>query len=83
MFIGAWDGGYIVTPQAARRYGKRLLAASANLNAVWAVGEDMAPQLRKDAIVVIKSTVPVGTNRELMERMSKKANRPKIGRAHV
>lgn len=48
----------------------------ADLSAVWAVGEAIAEHLRPDAVVVIKSTVPVGTNRQLMERMSKKANRP-------
>ncbi len=50
-------------------------AGGADLGAVWAVGELMAEHLRPDAVVVIKSTVPVGTNRQLMERMSKKAGR--------
>jgi UDPglucose 6-dehydrogenase len=48
----------------------------ADLSAVWAVGDLLADQLRPDAVVVIKSTVTVGTNRRLMERMSKKAGRP-------
>ena len=47
----------------------------ADLAAVWAVGDVMAPHLRDGAVVVIKSTVTVGTNRKLMERMSKKAGR--------
>jgi UDPglucose 6-dehydrogenase len=50
-------------------------SGEADLSAVWAVGEAMAPHLRTDAIVVIKSTVSVGTNRKLMERMTKKAGR--------
>jgi UDPglucose 6-dehydrogenase len=50
-------------------------SGEADLSAVWAVGEAMAPHLRADAIVVIKSTVSVGTNRKLMERMTKKAGR--------
>jgi UDPglucose 6-dehydrogenase len=51
-------------------------SGAADLGALWAVGDLMAPHLRADAVVVIKSTVPVGTNRQLMERMSKKAGRP-------
>jgi UDPglucose 6-dehydrogenase len=49
---------------------------AADLSALWAVGEMMAPLLKEGAIVVIKSTVPVGTNRQLMERMTKKAGKP-------
>ena len=48
----------------------------ADLSAVWAVGDLLAQDLRHDAIVVIKSTVTVGTNRRLTERMSQKAGRP-------
>jgi UDPglucose 6-dehydrogenase len=48
----------------------------ADLSAVWAVGDLLAQDLRNDAIVVIKSTVTVGTNRRLTERMSQKAGRP-------
>jgi UDPglucose 6-dehydrogenase len=47
----------------------------ADLSAVWAVGDNLVPHLRRDAIVVIKSTVTVGTNRKLMERMSQMAGR--------
>jgi UDPglucose 6-dehydrogenase len=47
----------------------------ADLSAVWAVGDLLAQHMRTDAIVVIKSTVTVGTNRKLMERMSAKAGR--------
>ncbi len=34
---------------------------AANLSALWSVVEHIAPHLREDAIVVTKSTVPVGT----------------------
>ena len=48
----------------------------ADLSAVWAVGDALVPHLCPDAVVVIKSTVTVGTNRKLMERLSQKAGRP-------
>lgn len=35
---------------------------AADLSAMWSVVRGIAPHLRKDAIVVTKSTVPVGTN---------------------
>jgi UDPglucose 6-dehydrogenase len=35
---------------------------AANLSALWSVVESLAPHLREEAIVVTKSTVPVGTN---------------------
>jgi UDPglucose 6-dehydrogenase len=35
---------------------------SADLSAMWAVVKAIAPHLRHDAVVVTKSTVPVGTN---------------------
>ncbi len=38
---------------------------SANLSAMWAVTKAIAPHLQKDAIVVTKSTVPVGTNAKI------------------
>ena len=37
---------------------------SADLSALRSVVDSLAPDLRPDAIVVIKSTVPVGTNAE-------------------
>lgn len=40
---------------------------SANLESLWKVAEALAPHLSEEAIVVIKSTVPVGTNRKLAE----------------
>lgn len=42
---------------------------SADLKYIWAAGEEVADQLRKYALVVVKSTVPVGTNAELLRRM--------------
>lgn len=38
---------------------------SADLSAIWAVGKALAPHLSPKTVVVIKSTVPVGTNRQL------------------
>lgn len=43
---------------------------SADLSAVWAVGEAIARHANGPKIVVIKSTVPVGTNRALTERIA-------------
>lgn len=38
---------------------------AANLSAMWAVVEAIAPHMREDALVVTKSTVPVGTNERI------------------
>ncbi|QDS96831.1 UDP-glucose dehydrogenase family protein [Adhaeretor mobilis] len=38
---------------------------AANLSAMWAVVEAISPHLRDDAVVVTKSTVPVGTNERI------------------
>ena len=43
---------------------------SADLTALKCVIDDCAPHLREDAIVVIKSTVPVGTNTYMYNRLS-------------
>jgi len=58
---------------------------SANLSYLFAAVEDMAPHLRDDAIVVTKSTVPVGTNaaifsslRELTGRECAVASNPEF-----
>jgi len=48
---------------------------SANLNSIWAVLKSLAPHLAEDAIVVIKSTVPVGTNRETARRLKELTGR--------
>jgi UDPglucose 6-dehydrogenase len=42
---------------------------SANLDSIWKVAETLAPLLSKEAIVIIKSTVPVGTNRKLAAQL--------------
>src|SRR5439155_17122968 len=44
-----------------------------DLGAVWAVGDGIAAAAREPTIVAIKSTVPVGTNRRLAERLAAKA----------
>jgi UDPglucose 6-dehydrogenase len=50
------------TPQAAD--------GSANLSTVWAVTDALADAITGPKIVVIKSTVPVGTNRGVAERLA-------------
>ena len=47
----------------------------ANLSALFACVETVAPLLREDAVVVIKSTVPVGTNRKVAEALQKATGR--------
>ena len=42
---------------------------AANLNGLWAVAESLAPHLDERTVVVIKSTVPVGTNRRVAEKL--------------
>lgn len=42
---------------------------SANLDSIWKVAESLAPHLSPEAVVIIKSTVPVGTNRKLAEQL--------------
>ena len=44
-------------------------AGRADLGAVYAAAEALAPHLREPCLVVGKSTVPVGTARQLMTRM--------------
>jgi len=48
---------------------------AADLSALWAVADAIAPHLQDDAIVVTKSTVPVGTNAKLYERLNKLTGR--------
>jgi UDPglucose 6-dehydrogenase len=48
---------------------------AADLTNLWAVGDALAAHVRSDAVVIIKSTVPVATNGRLMQRMSEKAGR--------
>ncbi|MCC9606710.1 UDP-glucose/GDP-mannose dehydrogenase family protein [Blastopirellula sp. JC732] len=42
---------------------------AADLSALWAVVDGLAPHLKPDAAVVIKSTVPVGTNAQTYARL--------------
>jgi UDPglucose 6-dehydrogenase len=51
------------TPQSAD--------GSADLSTLWAVGDALAEHVNGPKIVVIKSTVPVGINRRLAERLAK------------
>ncbi len=48
---------------------------SADLSSLWRVVDDVAEHLPVDAIVVTKSTVPVGTNHEIGERLKKRTGR--------
>jgi UDPglucose 6-dehydrogenase len=48
---------------------------SVDLSALWAVVDQVAPLLAEDAIVVLKSTVPVGTNAAVAERLSELTGR--------
>lgn len=48
---------------------------SADLTALWGALAGVAPHLRKDAIVVIKSTVPVGTNAKALTRLKELTGR--------
>jgi UDPglucose 6-dehydrogenase len=48
---------------------------SVDLSALWTVVDDLAPHLAPGAIVVLKSTVPVGTNAAVAARISRLAGR--------
>ena len=48
---------------------------SANLDSIRKVAESLAPLLPEDSIVIIKSTVPVGTNRKLAELLQELTGR--------
>ncbi len=48
---------------------------AADLSALWAVMESIAPHLGQEAIVVTKSTVPVGTNAKLYDRLKELTGR--------
>ena len=48
---------------------------SADLTALWAVVDEIAPHLQEGVIVVTKSTVPVGTNAELTARLKERTGR--------
>ncbi len=48
---------------------------SADLSALWRVVDDIAPHLNPTAIVVTKSTVPVGTNAGIFRRLKEHTGR--------
>src|SRR5262245_11980621 len=48
---------------------------AADLKYVWSAVESFAPHLAQDAIVVIKSTVPVGTNAKVYSRLKELTGR--------
>lgn len=48
---------------------------NADLSALWKVVDTLAPHLTPNAIVVTKSTVPVGTNRMVYERLHERTGR--------
>ncbi len=48
---------------------------SVDLTALWAVIDEVAPHLGENAIVVLKSTVPVGTNAAATARLKKSTGR--------
>lgn len=48
----------------------------ADLRTVWAVIDDLAAAINGPKIVVIKSTVPIGTNSEAARRMAAKCSHP-------
>ncbi|MHB1561467.1 MAG: UDP-glucose dehydrogenase family protein [Isosphaeraceae bacterium] len=48
----------------------------ADLGGVWEVGRQIAGAMRSPKIIVIKSTVPVGTNAELARRMAEVTDLP-------
>ncbi len=50
-------------------------SGAADLSAVWKVVEDIAPHLREDALVVVKSTVPVGTNGKVFDLLKRLCDR--------
>src|SRR5262245_17235514 len=49
---------------------------AADLSNLWAVADGIAACANGPKIVVVKSTVPVGTNRALAERLGKKTSQP-------
>jgi len=50
-------------------------SGAADLSAVWSVVNGIAPHLREDALVIVKSTVPVGTNSQVYEKLKELCGR--------
>jgi UDPglucose 6-dehydrogenase len=49
---------------------------SADLSSIWAVADAIASHAQGPKLVVLKSTVPVGTNRAVAERMAQRSRHP-------
>jgi UDPglucose 6-dehydrogenase len=56
------------TPQAAD--------GSADLSGIWAVADEIARYATGPKVIVLKSTVPVGTNRAFAERLAARSRQP-------
>jgi len=63
------------TPTCDDHSAKPEEKGAADLKYVWGAVESFAPHLAKDAIVVIKSTVPVGTNSKVYGRLKELTGR--------
>jgi UDPglucose 6-dehydrogenase len=63
------------TPTCDDHTAKPEEKGAADLKYVWGAVESFAPHLAKDAIVVIKSTVPVGTNTKVYGRLKELTSR--------
>ena len=50
-------------------------SGAADLTALWAVVDSIAPYLNENAITVTKSTVPVGTNAQILSRLKQNIGR--------
>lgn len=48
---------------------------SADLSGIWAAADSVAAHLSPEAVVICKSTVPVGTNRMLYDRLTRQLGR--------
>lgn len=48
---------------------------SANLSALWSVVDSVAPYITDEVVIVTKSTVPVGTNQGIYERLHRLNNK--------
>ena len=48
---------------------------SVDLSALWVVVDQLAPHIRQETIVVVKSTVPVGTNAAVAARLKRRTGR--------
>jgi UDPglucose 6-dehydrogenase len=56
---------------------------AADLSSLWAVTDAIAAHLNGPKIVVVKSTVPVGTNRKVAERLAARSRAPEGTRVEV